>query len=172
MTRRHAVLRRAGLALALALVVGAAPPSPRAADLEIVVEDPSPAAAEKIDLGRRFGTDPCGARQASRTILDALGPDARKVLVHHVASREPRTPEAVKGYATRILSAEPEGGKLSPAVHWAEMRQVEILASVEFADGQRRPLHLASGYAHLQDRSGCEWWARYLGPDRSKWVVW
>ena len=28
------------------------------------------------------------------------------------------------------------------------------------------------GYAHLEDSAGCEWWGRYLGPDRSKWFVW
>jgi hypothetical protein len=61
---------------------------------------------------------------------------------------------------------------LSPHVYWAEFRQGEILASVEFAGGQRWPLELANGYAHVQDGSGCEWWARYLGPDRSRWVVW
>jgi hypothetical protein len=43
-------------------------------------------------------------------------------------------------------------------------------ASVEVADGQR-PLQIANGYAHVRDGSGCEWWARYLDPDRSKWVV-
>ena len=50
-------------------------------------------------------------------------------------------------------------------------RPAEIFASVEFANGRRRPLQLANGYAHAQDASGCEWWGRYLGPDRSKWVV-
>ncbi len=78
----------------------------------------------------------------------------------------------MKAYIVRLLNAMPEGGAPSPGVYWAEMREGEVLASVEFVDGRRAPLHLANGYAHAQDSAGCEWWGRYLGPDRSKWVVW
>jgi len=72
----------------------------------------------------------------------------------------------------RLLAAVPEGGAPSPGVYRAEMREGEIIASVEFADGRRAPFHLGNGYAHGQDSAGCEWWGRYLGPDRSKWIVW
>ena len=77
----------------------------------------------------------------------------------------------VKAYIGRLLSAVPEGGTLVPTVYWAEGRSAEIFGSIEFPQGQRRPLRAANGYAHLKDAAGCEWWGRYLGPDRSNWVV-
>ena len=136
-----------------------------------IVSDPRPYSPAKIDLGRNFGTTPCSSRRSGKTILEVLLPDAKRILIHQYDKRDWRDLETVKGYIRRLLSAEPEGGMLSAAVYWAELRPAEILASVEFSKGQRRPLQLANGYAHVQDVSGCEWWARYLGPDRSKWVV-
>ena len=59
----------------------------------------------------------------------------------------------------------------SSSICWAEGKSVEILASVEFKSGQRTRIEFANGYAHFEDESGCEWWARYLGPDRSRWIV-
>jgi hypothetical protein len=159
-----------GVALAFGFAVGNSPTRLPGDDIEIL-NDPRPSASGKIDLGRRFGTAPCVSRQSGKTMLEVLRPAAKRILVHQFDSRGWRDLETVKGYIRRLLSAEPEGGMPSAGVYWAESRPAEILASVEFANGQRRPLQLANGYAHFQDMSGCEWWARYLGPDRGKRVV-
>jgi hypothetical protein len=158
--------------LTLWLAPAAACLAATAADEIEIVDDPHPAASDGIDLGRRFGDTACPSPPPRRTILEASSPDARRILIHHFDGRDWPDVEAVKVYVRRLLQAEPEGGRLSPGVYWAEMRPAEVLASVEFADGHRRPLHIANGYAHAQDGAGCEWWARYLGPDRRTWIVW
>ena len=135
-----------------------------------IVDDPRVVASDRIDVGRRFGTAACESRLPSHTILSAL-PDAQKILVHQFDGREWPSFGAAKDYIRRLLSAVPEGGQLVPTVYWAEGRSTEIFASVEFSQGEPRPFRVANGYAHVQDPSGCEWWARYLGPDQSKWVV-
>jgi hypothetical protein len=170
MSKRHVCLMLAGLALAFGLAIASSVGSVTGDGIEIL-DDPRPSATDTIDLGRRFGTAPCVSKQPGKTILEVLLPDAKRILIHRFDSGEWGNLEAVKGYIKRLLSAEPEGGMLSASVHWAELRPLEILASVEFANGQRQPLQVANGYAHFQDGSGCEWWARYLGPDRSRWVV-
>jgi hypothetical protein len=137
-----------------------------------IVDDPLASPSEKIDLGHRFEKSSCDERRAAGTMLHALLPDARRILVHRFDSRIWPDLDAVKSYVRRVLRAEPEGGSLSPGVYWAKLRVAEILASVEFSSGQRRPLQLANGYAHFQDGAGCDWWTRYLGPDRSKRIVW
>ena len=160
-----------GLALVVGLGIGSSRPGLGADDIEIL-DDPRPVPAEKIDLGRSFGTAPCASRPPGRTVLGKVLADADRILVHQFDARRWRDLAAVKAYVGRLLSAEPEGGALSPGVYWAELRHGEILASVQFSNGQRGLLHLANGYAHVQDSSGCEWWARYLGPDRARWIVW
>ncbi len=169
-TARRGVLA-VGMALAFDLAVGYSPTSLRARDIEIL-GDPRPGRAERIDLGRPFGTAPCVSRRPGQKTLAMLLSGADRILIHQFDARRWRDLEAVKTYIRRLLSAEPEVGMLSPGVYWAEARQGEILASVDFSNGRRWALHLANGYAHAQDSSGCEWWARYLGPDRTKWVVW
>ncbi len=160
-----------GLDLALGGGVGESATARPEPEVEIV-NDPRPSLSARIDLGLKFGEAPCPSRPARKTtIREALRPDAKKILIHQYDARDWRDLETVRGYLRRLLDAEPEGGILSPAVYWAEARAAEIFAPVEFTNGQRRPLQLANGYAHVQDASGCEWWARYLGPDRSKWVV-
>src|SRR5712692_1728479 len=132
-----------------------------------IVNDPRPPRSARIDLGLKFGEASCPSRpERKTTIREALRPDVKRILIHQYDPSDWRDLETVRGYLRRLLNAEPEGG-----MHWAEARPAEIFASVEFANGQRRPLQFANGYAHVQDASGCEWWARYLGPDRSKWVV-
>ena len=173
MTRRRALSMLAlsmlvGLALGLGFGVRRSSSGLPEDDIEILDE---PSASEKIDLGRPFGTPVCASGRSGKTLLEALLPDARRILIHHYDRRDWRDLATVTGYVRRLLGAEPEGGMLSAGVYWAESRPAEILASVEFSTGQRRPLRLANGYAHVQDVSGCEWWGRYLGPDRSKWVV-
>jgi hypothetical protein len=124
------------------------------------------------DIGRTFeAPTPCLVRSSGATILQILGPNARAIHVHHY--KKPAWPDmsVVREYLHRILGGLPEGGGTSSGVYWAEGRRVEILASVEFRSGQRTRMAFANGYAHFEDESGCEWWARYLGPDRSRWIV-
>jgi hypothetical protein len=177
LAQRHAVTRKRGLgaisiglALALDLAVGSSSSGLRARDIEIVGE-PHPTRSDAIELGRSFGTTTCAARTTDTTMLTLLS-DAERIVVHQFDARRWRDLDAVKIYVMRLLGARPEGGRPSPGVYRAEMRQTEILASVEFPSGVRRPLHLANGYAHAQDSAGCEWWGRYLGPDETRWVVW
>lgn len=159
------------LALAIGLAVVRSPTGLLAGDL-VILGDPRPDRAEPSDLGRRFGTAPCASAEPPRTVREALGPDVDRILVHRFDARRWPDLDAAQTYITRVLTAVPEGGRLSPGVYWAEGRPPEILASVEFSDRRRGAFHLANGYAHVQDGAGCEWWARYLGPDRAKWVVW
>jgi hypothetical protein len=157
----------AWLAGVLTLFAAAAPPAGAAIE---IVDAPRAITSERIDVGRRFGTPPCPPRPGGKTVLEALG-DARRILIHQFEVGEWPSFESVRDYIRRLLSAVPEGERLAPAVYWAESRLTEVFASVEFPRGQPRPLRLANGYAHVQDAAGCEWWARYLGPDQSRWVV-
>jgi hypothetical protein len=134
-----------------------------------IVDDPRVVASDRIDVGRRFEAASCETTRPGRTILEAI-PDAEKILVHQFDGEWPSF-EVVKAYIRRRLSAVPEGGKLVPTVYWAEMRSAEIFGAIEFPQGKRRSFRAANGYAHLQDAAGCEWWGRYLGPDRSTWIV-
>ena len=170
MSKRHVCVMLGGLALAFGLSVGSSVRGLSGDGINIL-NDPRLSAPDQVDLGRHFGTAPCVSKQPGKTILAVLLPEAKQIVIHQFDSGEWGDLEGVKSYIRRLLTAEPEGGRLSARVHWAEMRPMEILASIEFANGQRRPLQVANGYAHFQDGSGCEWWARYLGPDRSKWVV-
>lgn len=77
----------------------------------------------------------------------------------------------VTRYTHRIIAGPPETRELLRNVHWAEMKLVETEGTVEFAIGRKSRIEFANGYAHVEDDSGCEWWGRYLGPDRSKWIV-
>jgi len=158
--------------LALLTVVSAPAPavtSPAHAAVEIV-DDPRAITTERIDVGRRFGTTACPTRPAGKTVLEALS-GARKILIHQFETREWPSFETVRDYVERLLDAVPEGERLAPTVYWAESRLTEVFATVNFGSGQPRPLRVANGYAHVQDARGCEWWARYLGPDQSKWIV-
>ena len=134
-----------------------------------IVDDPRIVSSDRIDVGRRIGTATCETTRPGQTILQAI-PDAQTILIHQFDAQWPSF-DVVKAYIRRLLSAVPEGGQLVPTVYWAEMRSAEIFGSIEFPPGQHRPLRVANGYAHLQDAAGCEWWGRYLGPDRNTWVV-
>ena len=153
----------------VAMVPTAAVVAPAQAAVEIV-DDPRAVTSERIDVGRRFGTTACPTKPAGKTVLEALG-SARKILIHQFDAREWSSFESVRDYLLRLLSALPEGDQLAPTVYWAESRLTEVFASVEFPRGQPRPLRVANGYVHVQDAAGCEWWARYLGADQSRWVV-
>ena len=137
MTRRRALSMLAGLAIGLGLGLRRSSSGPPEGDIEILDE---PSASEKIDLGRRFGTALCVSSPSGKTLLEVLRSDARRILIHHYDRRDWRDLATVTGYVRRLLGAEPEGGMLSAGVYWAESRPAEILASVEFSTGQRRPL--------------------------------
>ena len=136
-----------------------------------IVNDPQPFPSKESprDLGRPFNS--CSSAQPGRTILEVIGHDAKKILVHHYESAAWRDIGVVRDYIRRVFSAVPETGALMRSAVWSEMVRAEIISSIEFTNGQRRRLELANGYAHFEDFSGCEWWARYLGGDRTKWVV-
>ena len=133
-----------------------------------VLDDAQP--SPKAELGWPFGSPPCTSQKPPATMSEILDRGAMRIRVH-AFDREWRNLETIRAYIERLLSAPPEGGALFPTVYWAEGGRAEVIASVEFANGQRRPLHLANGYVHVQDAAGCEWWARYLGGEQSKWVV-
>jgi hypothetical protein len=151
----------------LVLLVAAAAPAGAAIE---IVDDPRAVTSEPTDVGRRFGATTCPNRPARQTVQEALG-DARKILIHQFDAREWSSFDTVRDYVRRLLGAIPEGDRLAPTLYWAESRLTEVFASVEFPRGQPRPLRVANGYVHAQDAAGCEWWARYLGADQSKWVV-
>jgi hypothetical protein len=102
------------------------------------------------------------------TISQVLGPNVKGITIVWFRQELWRD-ETVQLYLDRILNGSSEGIFAHPA--WSELPVREILASIEFQDGRRRRLELSNGYAHFEDESGCQWWARYLGPDRSKWIV-
>jgi hypothetical protein len=89
-----------------------------AADEIEIVDDPHPAASDRVELGRRFGETACPSPQPRRTMLEALSPDARRILIHHFDGRDWPDVEAVKVYVKRLLRAEPEVGMLSSGVYW------------------------------------------------------
>ena len=121
-------------------------------------------------LGNMLSQGEANGRASAAAFLAALGPDARRLLVHHY---EPAWHDIgiVRNYIRRLLDAVPETQQVIDHIHWAEGPPVEIIAFVEFQNGKRRPMEIGNGYAHFEDLGGCEWWARYLGGERSKWVV-
>jgi hypothetical protein len=139
-----------------------------------IVDEPRESAPAELSrsIGRSFEpAAPCAVRRAGATIAEIIGPDVSALIVHHYDKPAWPDIEVVTDYVRRILVALPEGGSVSSGVYWAEGGRVEISAVIEFKNGQRRSMEFANGYAHFEDASGCQWWARYLGGDRSKWVV-
>lgn len=105
------------------------------------------------------------------TIHELLGDDVKAILVHYYQQPAWQNMAVVTDYIDRIVDAKSGTEFLMSAPNWAEARTVEILAEVEFANGQRRRIEFANGIAHIEDVSGCQWWGRYLGGDRAKWIV-
>jgi len=126
------------------------------------------------DLGRPFDASSVCSENRSKTaatIAEALGPNVRAIAVHSYL--KPGWPDlsVVADYVHRILAGLPEAGHLARSVIWSEVVFPEIVGSVEFANGPSSRIEFGNGYAHVEDESGCQWWARYLGGDRSKWIV-
>jgi hypothetical protein len=162
------------IGLAAAVALAGRQPSQIPGGEPIAIIDATRDASSELsrDLGRSFEeATPCSTRRSGATILEILGSDATAILVHRYA--KPPWPDmaVVKEYLRRILAAVPEGARLSSGPYWAEGRRAEISGSTEFRSGQRRRIEFANGYAHIEDQSGCQWWGRYLGPDRSHWIV-
>jgi hypothetical protein len=101
------------------------------------------------------------------TIASGLGAELMPIVVDWYRKDDWRTFDTVKDYLERILVAPPE--VLDRIPWWANAPEVEIAASAEFKGGNKARMEFGNGYAHFQDRSGCEWWSRYLGA--SNWVI-
>jgi hypothetical protein len=67
-----------------------------------------------------------------------------------------------------MLSTVPADGELhnGAVAVWSEVTMSNAKLTVFWKDATARPLHLrlsdGSGYAHFQDRLGCEYWARLI----------
>ena len=119
-----------------------------------------------VDLSLRR----CTRGAPPRTLAEVLGPGARRIVVQQHTS-DWKNLATVSDYIRRMLTALPENRQWSTFHVWSEGNSVEIEGWIESSDGPRRPFELGNGYAHVMDAAGCQWWARYLGPDRTKWVV-
>jgi hypothetical protein len=131
------------------------------------------AAAPAVRLGNPFEPAvPCPARQRTgSTVFDILGRDVHSLVLARYDRHTWRDAKSAGDYINRIFGAVPEGGAPQTSVYWAESPAVLISGSLAFVQGPRRRVLIGSGYVHFEDESGCQWWARYLGPDKSKWVV-
>jgi hypothetical protein len=109
------------------------------------------------------------AAESARTVRDALG-GAPRIRIEEYDPRRWKSPE-IAAYIRRILDAQPEGGALQPGVYWAEAARAEIAGWIEGAAKERRRVEFGNGYVCMQDAAGCALWGRYLGPDRSLWIV-
>jgi hypothetical protein len=128
--------------------------------------------AERRDIGRPFDESRrCSEKKVVTRISELLGADVTAIHLQRYDKAAWSNRAVVTDYIHRIIAGQPETGELSPSVNWAEGRRVEIEAMVQFRSGRTSRIEFANGYAHVEDDSGCEWWGRYLGPDRSKWIV-
>ena len=112
----------------------------------------------------------CAGPGPPQALGEVVGSDVRRIVVHQYDAAWTDL-SLVADYIRRLWAAAPEGGAWLSFQEFSEAVSSEIDASIESADGRRRPLEFANGYAHAMDAAGCEWWARFLGPDRGRWVV-
>jgi hypothetical protein len=110
-------------------------------------------------------------REAPPTVRDALGSRARRIVVHQYERQTWSAMTLVADYIERVVMGIPETGSLFRFQMFSEPVRPEIAGSVEFDDGSIRPIEFANGYVHAMGEDGCEWWGRYLGEDRSHWIV-
>jgi hypothetical protein len=144
-------------------------------DRRIEIDDVSrgyAASERRRDIGRPFDESThCSGTRSATTIRELLGADAKAIDVHRYDKAAWSSIAIVTEYIHRIMAGQPEDRELLRKPYWAEERLVEIEGAVEFTSGRKSRIEFANGYAHVEDDSGCEWWGRYLGPDRSKWIV-
>ena len=173
MSRGYEFLLLIGLVLGM-VFVGRQPSRAGQIDrIEIIDVSRDYAASERRrDIGRPFDESKrCSGKRSATTIRELLGADLKAIHVDRYDKAAWSRITAVTDYIHRVLAGQPETRELLRNIHWAEGRLVEIEGSVEFASGRKSRIEFANGYAHVEDDAGCEWWGRYLGPDRSKWIV-
>ncbi len=130
------------------------------------------ASERRRDIGRPFHESTrCSGEKSATTIRELLGVKAKAIQVHRYDRAAWPSIAIVTEYIHRIMAAQPETRELLRHTHWAERRLVEIEGAVEFTSGRKSQIEFADGYAHVEDDSGCEWWGRYLGPDRGNRIV-
>jgi hypothetical protein len=100
-------------------------------------------------------------RIGPQTVRDALGPTARRIVVHAYDKQVWPTMTDVAAYVHRIVDGVPENGRLERTPAFSEAVILTITASAELGDGGRRPIEFANGYVHVMGEDGCEWWGRY-----------
>jgi hypothetical protein len=127
--------------------------------------------SERRNIGQPFDeTNRCSEKRRVAKIADLLGADVTALHVQRYDKAWSNI-TVVAEYIRRIMTAEPETRELSPFSNWSEWKPVEIEGTVAFRSGEKSRIEFANGYAHVADASGCEWWGRYLGADRTKWIV-
>ena len=115
---------------------------------------------------------PCPVRRPIRaTVFDVLGRDVRSLILAFYDRQTWGDAKSAGDYVNRIFSAVPEGGAPQSTVYWSESPPILISGTLAFVKGPPRRVLIGKGYIHFEDESGCQWWGRYLGPDKSKWVV-
>jgi hypothetical protein len=173
MSPRHQLLLFLGLVAVIAPMGPEPPRTGQSKQIAIIdVSGESSASEPRRDIGRSFDqSSACSNRRPASTIREILGANVEAIAVHHYDKPTWPNMMVVTEYLHRVMDAHPEGGGLQSEVYWAEGRFAEIVASVEFTNGRKSRLEFANGYTHVEDGSGCQWWGRYLGPDRSKWIV-
>jgi hypothetical protein len=174
MSRGYELLLLIGLVLAM-VFVWRQPSTAGQVDRRIEIHDVSRAYAaseRRRDIGRPFDQSTrCSGKRSATTIRELLGAETKVIHVHRYDKESWSSMTAVTEYIHRIMAGQPETGELLRTIHWAEGMNVEIEGAVEFTSGRKSRIEFANGYAHVEDESGCEWWGRYLGPDRGKWIV-
>jgi len=146
--------------------------SSRIAITEALEPDSTPARpAGRLD-SRFEPAVPCPVgRPVGATVFDVLGRDVRSLVLAFYDRQTWGDAKSAGDYINRIFSAVPEGGAPQPTVYWAESPPILISGTLAFGTGPPRRVLIGKGYIHFEDDSGCQWWGRYLGPDKSKWVV-
>jgi hypothetical protein len=123
-------------------------------------------------LGRPFKPEvQCTSRRKGSTALDVLRPGLTAVVIHRYDRQAWPEIAQAEDYLRRILRAVPEGDGPQEHIYWSEGSLVQIEGTLIFANGPERRMAVGNGYIHFEDQSGCQWWGRFLGPDRKKWVV-
>lgn len=163
------------IALTLGMVFWRQPSTAGQIDRPIEINDVSrdyAASEQRRNIGRPFDESTrCSGNRSATAIRELMGADAKAIHVHRYDKAAWSSIAVVTEYIHRIFAGQPENRELLRHSYWAEGRLVEIEGAVEFATGRKSRIEFANGYAHVEDDSGCEWWGRYLGPDRSKWIV-
>jgi hypothetical protein len=164
---------RARLSLALALILAVAASATLQAQIPIEIEVrlrakwPMEASLDQ-PFGRYSVTCPLPPGPAPVTISDLLGSDVRALKVGAFNESRFKTEAQLRDYIRAMLVARPESGGFRPLAAWSEFTYLEVSMVIEWMDGRFGRFDLGSmgsagrnQYAHLEDRRGCERWARF-----------